>query len=147
MLLFPILLNMLRSRIPRLLDTPALLAHNIYQTVVFDDTVRENGFDVAGVSVNEGKDTAEWEGLAEVILREEGWFDRWLAGEKKCELIRGKRIGPSHYSRGGTAARHHCVARCMEHLGRSRRRRGPLGRLKGHNELATGQGAHRAGHR
>jgi hypothetical protein len=92
MLLFPILLNMLRSRIPRLLDTPALLAHSIYQTVVFDDTVRENGFDIAGVSVNEGKEPAEWEGLAEVILREEGWFDRWLAGEKKCEPIKNRQI-------------------------------------------------------
>lgn len=90
MLLFPILLGLLRSRIPHLLDTPALLAHTIYQTVVFDDTIRENGFDIDNVSINEGLENAQWEGLAGVILREEGWFDRWLVGEKKCMLTRGR---------------------------------------------------------
>jgi len=85
MLLFPILLGLLRSRIPHLLDTPALLAHTIYQTVVFDDTIRENGFDIASVSLNESRDVTEpWEGLAGVILKHEDWFTRWIAGEKKC---------------------------------------------------------------
>lgn len=89
MLLFPILLGLLRSRIPHLLDTPALLAHTIYQTVVFDDTVRENGFDIASVSINEGKDVIDsWEGLAGVVLKHEDWFDRWIAGEKKCTCTR-----------------------------------------------------------
>lgn len=84
MLLFPILLNLLRARIPKLLDHPALLAHIIYQTVIFDDAIREGGFDVKSVSVSDGRETASWEGLAGVLLSEEGWFDQWLAGEKKC---------------------------------------------------------------
>ena len=92
MLLFPILLGLLRSRIPHLLDTPALLAHTVYQTVVFDDTVRENGFDITSVSVNEGEEVNDaWVGLAGVILKHEDWFDRWIVGEKKCESHRGLR--------------------------------------------------------
>ena len=83
MLLFPILLTMLRSRIPHLLDAPALLAHTIYQTAVFDDTVRDNGFELDAVSIYEGTQAPPWEGLAGLVLREQGWFDRWIAGEKK----------------------------------------------------------------
>lgn len=71
--LLPTVLGLLRSRIPQLLDRPALLAHTIYQTVVFDDALREGG-----------QVEAKWEGLTGVILREEGWYDRWLAGERKC---------------------------------------------------------------
>ena len=85
MLLFPILLGLLRARIPRLLDHPSLLAHTIYQTVVFDDTVRASGFDIDAVSIYEGIENAPWDGLAGVLLREQGWFEQWLAGEKKCE--------------------------------------------------------------
>lgn len=84
LLLFPILLDMLKSRIPHILDSPALLAHTIYQTVIFDDAIRESGFDIDHVSINEGIENEPWEGLSGLILREEGWFDRWLAGEKKC---------------------------------------------------------------
>lgn len=84
MLLFPILLNLLRTRIPRLLDHPALLAHTIYQTVVFDDAIREGGFDVDAVSPNEGIENTPWEGLTGVLLKEQGWFEQWLVGEKKC---------------------------------------------------------------
>ena len=84
MLLFPILLNLLRTRIPLVLDHPALLAHTIYQTIVFDDAVREGGFDVSALSIHEGIDTLPWEGLAGVLLKEKGWFDHWLAEEKKC---------------------------------------------------------------
>ena len=62
MLLFPILLSMLRSRIPRLLDQPALLAHTVYQTVIFDDSIREGGFDIDSVSLNEWARHATWEG-------------------------------------------------------------------------------------
>ncbi len=85
MLLLPILLDLLRARIPRLLDHPALLAHTIYQTVVFDEAIREGGFDIDAVSIREGIENAPWEGLAGVLLKEQGWFEQWLAGEKKCE--------------------------------------------------------------
>ncbi|KAL1405306.1 hypothetical protein Q8F55_008933 [Vanrija albida] len=82
MLLFPTLLAFLRTRIPHLLTHPALLAHTVYQTVMFDDAVRENGFELARTSVYAGAE-AEWEGLAGVILREHDWFEQWLEGERK----------------------------------------------------------------
>lgn len=89
MLLFPILLRFLRTRIPHLLSHPALLAHTVYQTVLFDDAMRENGFELARTSIYRGSaisasTSAAWEGLAGVILREQDWFQQWLAGEKKC---------------------------------------------------------------
>lgn len=65
---------------------PALLAHTIYQTVLFDETLRENGFDLAGVSIYEDDPEISWEGLAGVILREEDWYKQWLEGERKCEF-------------------------------------------------------------
>lgn len=79
------LLSMLKSRIPQLLSHPALLAHTIYQTVIFDDAVREGGFDFSAVSINSGTEPGEWEGLAGVLLRQEDWFQQWLQGEKRCE--------------------------------------------------------------
>jgi hypothetical protein len=85
MLLLPILLSLLRTRIPKLLDHPALLAHTIYQAVVFDDAVRAGDFDLSKTSIYDGVEGVEWEGLTGVLLREEGWFERWLAGEKRCE--------------------------------------------------------------
>ena len=85
MLLFPMLFNLLRSRIPHLIDHPALLAHTIYQTVVFDEAIREGGFDIDAVSIYEGVDNPPWEGLSGLLLRDEGWFQQWLSGEKRCE--------------------------------------------------------------
>lgn len=89
MLLLPILLSLLRTRIPKLLDHPALLAHTIYQAVVFDDAVRAGDFDLSRTSISDGVEGVEWEGLTGVLLREEGWFERWLAGEKRCEAMSG----------------------------------------------------------
>lgn len=89
MLLLPILLSLLRTRIPKLLDHPALLAHTIYQAVVFDDAVRAGDFDLSRTSISHGVEGVEWEGLTGVLLREEGWFERWLAGEKRCEAMSG----------------------------------------------------------
>lgn len=89
MLLFPILLTLLRNRIPLVLDHPALLAHTIYQTIVFDDAIREGAFDIDAVSIHEGFETTPWEGLAGVLLKEKGWFDHWLGEEKKCRCARG----------------------------------------------------------
>lgn len=83
MLLFPVLLNLLRSRIPPMLEHPALLAHTIYQTVIFDDAIREGGFSLDAVSVNEGIVAAPWEGLTGVLLKESDWFEQWLTAERK----------------------------------------------------------------
>ncbi|CAK9780171.1 hypothetical protein CC85DRAFT_270800 [Cutaneotrichosporon oleaginosum] len=82
MLLFPILLTFLRTRMPHLVSHPALLAHTVYQTVLFDDAVREGGFDLSRTSIYCGLE-AEWDGLASVILGEGDWFNQWLAGEKR----------------------------------------------------------------
>ncbi|OCF36565.1 hypothetical protein I316_01816 [Kwoniella heveanensis BCC8398] len=83
LLLLPILLSLLRSRIPHLLDHPALLAHTIYQTVVFDEAVKEGGFELDSTSIYESREGGDWEGLAGVVLREEDWYAQWLEGEKK----------------------------------------------------------------
>jgi hypothetical protein len=90
LLLFPTLLGFLRQRIPHLLHHPALLAHTIYQAILFDESIKSGGFDLAETSLappgrgaeHGGK---EWEGLAGIILKQEGWFDQWVAGERKCE--------------------------------------------------------------
>lgn len=86
MLLFPILLDFIRTRMPHLIDHPALLAHTVYQTVLFDDAVRESGFDLSRTSIYRGAE-AEWDGLTGVILREGNWFVEWLGGETKCESL------------------------------------------------------------
>ena len=41
--------------------------------MVFDESIRRNG--------------VESDGLAGVLLTQEGWFDKWLAGEKICEQM------------------------------------------------------------
>ncbi|WWD01416.1 hypothetical protein V866_008360 [Kwoniella sp. B9012] len=83
LLLFPILLGLLRARIPHLLEHPALLAHTIYQTVIFDEAVKEGGFDLDATSIYEGRESPSWEGLSGMVLKENDWFDKWLLGEKK----------------------------------------------------------------
>lgn len=77
------------------MDRPALLAHTVYQTVLFDDAIREGGFVLTGTSASEagmGKQ-GRWEGLTSVILREEGWFGQWLVGEKKCKSKNLNKLG------------------------------------------------------
>jgi hypothetical protein len=88
LLLFPVLLTFLRSRIPHLLAHPALLAHTIYQTILFDENVKSNGFDLKDTTIGEHHTSGvvEWEGLSGVILKQEGWFEQWVDGERKCEL-------------------------------------------------------------
>lgn len=83
---------MLRLRIPQILDRPSLLAHTIYQTIVFDDSIRQGGFSLAntvagrtGESAKDGTST-EWQGLTSVILREAGWYEHWVKGEKQCKF-------------------------------------------------------------
>ncbi|OXM81277.1 hypothetical protein C364_01141 [Cryptococcus neoformans Bt63] len=92
LLLLPILLSLLRARIPHLLDHPALLAHTVYQTVVFDEAVRGGGFDLKATSLYEVRDAPPWEGLVGVVLREDDWFERWLTGEKKFANTRLQEI-------------------------------------------------------
>ncbi|KAJ9103304.1 hypothetical protein QFC20_004779 [Naganishia adeliensis] len=94
--LLPLPLALLRHRFPHLLEHPALLAHTVYQTVVFDDSIRQNGFNygrtwkavharryMAKDIDTQAEQDEEWMGLTEEVLSTEDWFDRWLSGEKK----------------------------------------------------------------
>lgn len=58
----------LRASVPLLLPHPALLAHTIFQALVFDASLREE----YGVGP-----------LADEILRNEAWFEAWLDGERR----------------------------------------------------------------
>lgn len=101
----------LKRTVPLLLTTPAILAHTVYQTLIFDGSVRDGGFEIRRTwegkqrlrlaeeerkkakttTAREAKrmskppyETAiEWEGLSELILGHKDWFDSWLHGEKQ----------------------------------------------------------------
>ncbi len=103
----------LKRTIPQILDSPALLAHTVYQTLIFDGSVRDGRFDIrrtwegrerARIATTDRRKnrenggthrrtksaqfqiaTAEWEGLSDVILGRKEWFDAWLIGEQRCE--------------------------------------------------------------
>lgn len=90
-----------------------MLAHTVYQTLIFDGSVRDGGFELqrtwegrerarlAQEERTKSRDkgskraaedkrfshmaTSEWEGLSEVILGRKEWFDAWLAGEQRCK--------------------------------------------------------------
>ncbi len=66
---------------------PPLLAHTIYQALVFDAAMREQGFQLEGTSSEEGSGAAtepkSWVGISDVILGNQEWFEAWLGGEKK----------------------------------------------------------------
>lgn len=84
-LLFPILLRKLRKSMPELLGDAALLAHTIYQSLLFDGQVKEDGFGLTGTFealATEGK-VEEWPGVSDVILGNKEWFDTWLEGERR----------------------------------------------------------------
>ncbi|KAJ9099250.1 hypothetical protein QFC21_004131 [Naganishia friedmannii] len=97
--LLPLPLALLRHRFPHLLDHPALLAHTVYQTVVFDEAVRQLGFrygrtwKIVGSRWEQDRgmkgkkerevENEEWVGLTEQVLSTADWYDRWLAGEKQ----------------------------------------------------------------
>jgi len=77
-----------------LLPHPSLLAHTIYQTLVFDGSLREDGFDLEGTSsaTEETKkrpfgQSTRWDGLSEIILGRPEWFEAWLEEEKKCKFF------------------------------------------------------------
>ncbi|KAI6134109.1 TIP-1 family-domain-containing protein [Pisolithus croceorrhizus] len=81
-LLMGILERKIKRSVPQLLGRPALLAHTIYQSLLFDSSLRELGYEFDQV---EGKKDEEVEkgGISRIILDEKGWFDAWIEGEKK----------------------------------------------------------------
>ncbi len=87
MLLLPLLSRKLRKTIPALLQTPSVLAHTIYQALSFDASFIEEGFQLQGTSAAALDDEdVKWEGISNIILGNEHWFQAWLVGEQKCEL-------------------------------------------------------------
>ncbi|KAF8744205.1 RINT-1 / TIP-1 family, partial [Rhizoctonia solani] len=84
-LLFPILARKIRKSVPQLLAQPSLLAHTIYQALLFDAAVRESGFTLANTwEHREAKQhkVKEWPGVADVILSHKSWFDEWMDAER-----------------------------------------------------------------
>ncbi|KAG7098927.1 hypothetical protein E1B28_000822 [Marasmius oreades] len=80
-LVLPLLSRKLRRTVPLLLPHTSLFAHTIYQTLSFDASLIELGFDVTKTSV--AGDDSKWPGLSEVILGQKEWFDLWIDGEKR----------------------------------------------------------------
>lgn len=85
-------LDLLRRRMPLLLDHPPLLAHTVYQTVAFDDAIRRAGFNNKATYYSirrsagpDSKDQEDWPGLIHQLLTTDDWFERWLRAEKNCE--------------------------------------------------------------
>ncbi|KAJ7630533.1 TIP-1 family-domain-containing protein [Roridomyces roridus] len=81
LLLFPLLSRKLRRSAPSLLPRPSLLAHTIYQALVFDAAVLEDHFSLAGTSAAAAEN--QWNGISDVILGKEEWFNAWMEGEKQ----------------------------------------------------------------
>ncbi|KAG7529987.1 hypothetical protein FFLO_05284 [Filobasidium floriforme] len=86
-------LALLKHRFPHLFPHPPLLAHTVYQTVVFDDSIKRGGFSSTRAwkatrrrqlrGSDGGTDEDEWEGLTEEILNTDDWFERWWQSEKE----------------------------------------------------------------
>ncbi|KAL9715939.1 hypothetical protein Ac2012v2_000383 [Leucoagaricus gongylophorus] len=69
---------------PALLQSPSILAHTIYQALCFDASFIEEGFQLQGTSATSLDDTdTKWEGISQVILGNQPWFQTWLAGEQR----------------------------------------------------------------
>ena len=87
LLLLPMLARKMKRTIPSLLPHPPLLAHTIYQALVFDTAMREEGFELERTSVQRAKkesiECETWTGISEVILGNDEWFDAWLEGENR----------------------------------------------------------------
>ncbi|KAJ7225939.1 RINT-1 family protein [Mycena pura] len=86
LLLFPLLSRKIRRSMPSLLPHPPLLAHTIYQALLFDAAVREENFALGGTSarnVVNADESDKWDGISDVILGKEEWFFAWLNGEKQ----------------------------------------------------------------
>ncbi|KAJ7169459.1 TIP-1 family-domain-containing protein [Mycena filopes] len=82
LLLFPLLSRKLRRSMPSLLPHPPVLAHTIYQALIFDAAVSEDGFSLAGTSAA-ADESAKWDGVSDVVLGKEEWFSAWMDGEKQ----------------------------------------------------------------
>lgn len=91
--ILPLAEGLLVSRVPSLLPPqhPALLAHTIHQTLVFDQAIRDAGFDPRrtwkGLATHRSNSEGDWKGLAPIILDRPAWFRAWLSGEAECKRV------------------------------------------------------------
>lgn len=87
-LLLPILERKLKRSVPVLLTRPALLAHTVYQSLIFDSSLRDMGYEFAQDKreAHDERKEAEQGGISKVILDQKDWFNAWLEGEKKCKF-------------------------------------------------------------
>lgn len=70
-----------------LLTRPALLAHTVYQSLLFDSSLRDMGYEFVPANREAKEDEkreAERGGISKVVLDQKDWFNAWLEGEKKC---------------------------------------------------------------
>ena len=67
---------------------PSLLAHTVYQSLAFDDALRDAGFTLKGtLGIDDTvSEDVEWDGTSEVILGNKELFEAWLDGERRCEF-------------------------------------------------------------
>lgn len=72
---------------PALLDHPSVLAHTIYETLAFDTTLSDEGFNFEATSFS--NDGEEWPGISDIILGNPDWFETWLTAEKECWFFPG----------------------------------------------------------
>ncbi|KAI0724222.1 RINT-1 family protein [Cerioporus squamosus] len=88
LLMLPIVERKLRRTIPALLSHPPILAHTIYQALAFDTALKDEGFDLRGTTASpaNGEETRHWEGVCEVILGRNEWFEAWVEGERKFAM-------------------------------------------------------------
>ncbi|KAN0100870.1 RINT-1 / TIP-1 family domain containing protein [Tylopilus felleus] len=85
-LLLPILERKLKRSVPMLLTRPALLAHTVYQSLLFDSSLRDMGYEFVPANREAKEDEkreAERGGISKVVLDQKDWFNAWLEGEKK----------------------------------------------------------------
>lgn len=83
LLLLPLLSRKVKKTVPTLLTRPSLFAHTIYQALIFDSALTEEGFKLEKTTASTEKDET-WKGISEEILGNPLWFNAWLQAEKKC---------------------------------------------------------------
>jgi hypothetical protein len=70
----------LEQTMPELLELPPIMAHTIFQALQFDQEIKDRYH-------YEEDEGVEWQGTANTILGNAGWFDGWKAAEKKCASV------------------------------------------------------------
>ena len=62
---------------PTLLNSPQVFSHTVFETLQFDQTLRE-------LHMYTPPGQKEWKGCVEVFVGKKEWFKAWLKVEKDC---------------------------------------------------------------